>query len=71
MLAMSEIHYVPPDDKEINAFAQEVCRYLGEEYTDYETVRGLSDFIRVAAQITAKHMNKQNAHQVDDASASG
>ena len=67
----SRIIYAPPPVEELNAFARRVCRELGEEYTTQEVMEGLSTFIRVAANIQAKHLNRKNLGQLDNDQPAG
>ena len=67
----SNVIYTPPPPEELNAFARRVCRELGEEYTTQEVMEGFSTFIRVAASIQAKHLNRNNLNQVDNDHAAG
>jgi hypothetical protein len=52
--------YSPPAPEAVDAFARQVCQRLGTEYMEREIVEGFSAFIKVLADIQAKHMNRQN-----------
>ncbi len=52
--------YSPPAPEALDAFARQVCQRLGTEYMEYEIVEGFSAFIKVVAEIQAKHLSKQS-----------
>jgi hypothetical protein len=49
--------YSPPPTQQLEAFAREVCRDLGDEFFQREVVDGFSTFIKVMADVKAKHLN--------------
>ncbi|GIK64335.1 MAG: hypothetical protein BroJett018_21290 [Chloroflexota bacterium] len=51
--------YSPPAPEAVDAFARQVCQRLGADYTDKAVVEGFSAFIKIVADIQAKHLNKQ------------
>ena len=63
--------YTPPPDDVLDAFARRVCRELGEDYTTHEVMEGFSTFIRVAANIQAKYLNRNNLDQLDNDDPAG
>ncbi len=60
------IEYVQPSSEAIDQYAQQVCRQLGQEYDTAEMRRGLAAFMKVIAQICARHadqlLDKPNKH---------
>lgn len=63
----ANVIYSPPAPKVLKAFAREVCQQMGSDYTEKEVLEGFSEFIKVAAQIQTKYLNKQNHARVDNA----
>jgi hypothetical protein len=58
------IEYVPPKSNAIRAFARSVCKALADRRNDPtflepHVVQGLAAFLQIAAQATAKHLNKE------------
>ncbi|MEL6526939.1 MAG: hypothetical protein AAFQ07_14640 [Chloroflexota bacterium] len=58
------IEYVPPDDKQLRAYARRVCEKLYQEtdevgFKDRKVVDGFTGFVRLAASITAKSKNEK------------
>ena len=57
------IHYRPPDDEQIEAFARSVSEHMAdhcnrESFRQHEIVRGLADFFKCVAAIEARRMNR-------------
>ena len=52
--------YSPPAPEALEAFARQVCQRLGTEFTAPDVVAGFSAFIKVAAAIQVKHLNKKS-----------
>ncbi len=56
------IEYLPPAREDIFACAQEVCDRMaaqhGDTFADPDIVHGLAEFMRIAARIHAKHLNR-------------
>jgi len=52
--------YSPPQAKTLEAFARNVCRSLGTDYTTPDVVNGFSAFIKVVADIQATYHTRQN-----------
>lgn len=59
------IEYVAPTDEAIDAFARSVCEQLAEDgdraCATLEVVRGLTEFMKLAGRIQAKHLNRTQA----------
>lgn len=59
-----QIEYLPPAEADIHACAERVCQRLahrrGEAFTDPEVVHGLAEFMRIAARIQVKHLNRSS-----------
>jgi len=53
-----QVVYSPPSSEVLDAFARQVCRHFGDDYLKPDVVEGLSTFIKVAAEIQVKHLNK-------------
>lgn len=57
------IEYLPPAQTDIDTFAVRVCEVLAEKHdpaiAEPDVVRGLAEFMRIAARIQAKHLNQQ------------
>ena len=58
--------YSPPAPEALEAFARQVCHRLGTDHSSSEVVEGFSAFIKVAADIQTKHLNKQILRRVDN-----
>ncbi len=64
-----KVRYRPPESAAIRAYAQKVCETLADRRNDpsflqQHVVKGLADFIAVAAKVKANHLNTQQL--VDD-----
>jgi hypothetical protein len=55
--------YSPPAPEALEAFARQVCQRLGTEFTTPDVVAGFSAFIKVAADIQVKHLNKKSENE--------
>ena len=62
--------YSPPAAEALDAFARQVCHGLGAGYTSTEVVDGFSAYIRVAADIQARHLNK-HSNRFDNSGKAG
>lgn len=67
--AHRKVQYRPPESAAIRAYARKVCEILADRRNDPSflqphVVKGLADFIAVAAKVKAKHLNAQQL--VDD-----
>jgi hypothetical protein len=58
------IEYLPPAEADIHACAEQVCQRLahkqGQAFADPEVVHGLAEFMRIAARIQVKHLNRSS-----------
>lgn len=58
------IEYLPPAQEDIHAYARTICQKIAQEhdpsYASSEVVHGLAEFMRLAASIQAKYMNRTN-----------
>ena len=55
-----QLLYSPPAPEALEAFARQVCQGLGTEFTTPDVVAGFSAFIKMAADIQVKHLNKKS-----------
>ena len=57
------IEYIPPSDAVVEEYALDVCRAMGmkygESYNTLEVRIGFTEFIKLAARIQAKVLNRQ------------
>jgi hypothetical protein len=61
-----KVLYSPPKAEALEAFARRVCRQLGTEYTTPDVVDGFSAFVKVAADIQAKYLTRNQGGHVDN-----
>jgi hypothetical protein len=63
------VTYIPPSQKQIEQFAQEVCQTLaqaGDEiYLQPEVISGFADFLGFAAELLAKSLSKGHDELLD------
>lgn len=56
------VEYIPPSAEAIDQYVHSVCMRLTDkksaDYCDTETVRGLTNFLQVVANILVKYRNK-------------
>ncbi len=52
------IEYVQPSSDAIDQYVHQVCRQLGQEYDTADVRRGLAAFLKVVAQICARHADQ-------------
>lgn len=67
------IVYYPPSLPTIGKFVQGACKHLTEEnpsYIELEVQQGLTQFLWIAANILAKHLNSEN-HEVNSVDRPG
>lgn len=61
--------YIPPAAKVFDKLAREACRVLAEQgesaFDDPEVIRGLADYLRLVAELTAKYLNKGHYELLD------
>jgi hypothetical protein len=51
------IEYIPPATEQVEAYSQQVCRDLGDEFAEPEVVLGFTQFVKVIIGIAARHLN--------------
>lgn len=59
-----QIKYVPPKSAAVRAFARSICKELAARRNDPtflepHVIQGLAAFLQIAAQVTARHLNKE------------
>lgn len=60
----SPVEYVPPDDAQIRAFAQDACTALARQRANPgcaapEIVQGLADFLQITSTIVARSLSQR------------
>jgi hypothetical protein len=56
------VEYIPPASEAIEAIGKTVCQQL--DVKEHEVVTGLTQFIKVVAEIKTRHLNREG--QVDN-----
>ena len=51
------IEYIPPASDRVEAYGQQVCHDLGDEFAALEVVHGFTQFVKVIIRIAARHLN--------------
>jgi hypothetical protein len=51
------IEYIPPASDRVEAYGQQVCDGLGDEFAEPEVVQGFTQFVKVVVGIAARHLN--------------
>lgn len=51
------IEYIPPATEQVEAYSQQVCAELGDEFIEMEVVQGFTQFVKVIIRIAARHFN--------------
>lgn len=62
-----KVLYSPPKAEALEAFARRVCHQLGSAYTTPDVVDGFATFVKVAADIQAKYLTRNQGGDVDNA----
>ena len=62
------IQYNPPDAKELDRFAHEVCREMGADFKSGEIAEGLANFMKVLTRAYAKDLNRKQGDKLDNES---
>lgn len=61
-----KVEYIAPSAEIIDRFAFSVCQKLGNKtqgnFTDTDTVRFLSNFLKTVVKITARYMNEETLY---------
>ena len=60
------IQYNPPDSKEVDRFAHEVCREMGFDFRTGEIAQGLANFMKVLTRAYAKDLNRKQGDVLDN-----
>jgi hypothetical protein len=51
------IEYIPPASERVEAYGQQVCHNLGDEFAEPEIVQGFTQFVKVIIRIAERHLN--------------
>ena len=51
------VEYIPPASDRVEAYGQQVCHGLGDEFAEPEVVQGFTQFVKVVIRIAARHLN--------------
>lgn len=60
------IVYIRPSAEQIADYGRALCRELGDEFTQPEVVAGFINFLQLAAQIMARHLNDRGVDNAQD-----
>ena len=52
------VYYDPLSPDSIEGYAHEVCHHMGDAYSDHETVRGFSTFVKIIADVQVSRVNR-------------
>jgi hypothetical protein len=67
--------YVPPSEKEIEAFAREVCDALTQQgkvdFSSKDVRWGMANFLKLLAELTVKQRNDNSGEFIDNADRAG
>ena len=51
------IEYIPPASDRVEAYGQQVCHDLGDDFTEPEVIQGFTQFVKVIIGIAERHFN--------------
>ena len=55
----ARIEYIPPASDRVEAYGQQVCHGLGDEFAEPEVVQGFTQFVKVVIRIAERHLNSK------------
>ena len=53
------IEYIPPASERVEAYGQQVCHDLGDEFAEPEVVQGFTQFVKVIIRVAERHLNSE------------
>jgi hypothetical protein len=60
------VHYTPPEPKDLDRFAHDVCRELGSDFGPGEIAQGLANFMKILTRAYAKDLNRKQGDRLDN-----